>query len=230
MKLGIMQPYFFPYLGYYQLINFVDTFILYDDVNYIKRGWINRNYILLNGKKHLITLPLKQASQNKLINQIHLDDHNNKKILNTIFQAYSKAPYFDLIFSLIVHLFALETKNLASFLSETIKIIAEYLNISTDIKLSSHLTKDNALKGEEKILHICEVLGADHYVNAIGGIALYSRENFLNRNIKFSFVKTKTIRYAQFKNAFIPNLSMIDLLMFNPIEKIRHYLDELELI
>jgi hypothetical protein len=229
MKLGIMQPYFFPYIGYWQLLNYVDTYVVYDDVNYIKGGWINRNFILANGKKSLLTLQLKKASPNKLINEIEIGDNFNKK-LKTISQAYSKAPFFDSIFPIIESLFMSSESNLAFFLFESIKKISEYLEIETSILLSSSLQKDNSLSGQDKIVNICQKLEADTYVNAIGGQDLYSKNIFLENNIKLDFLKSNSIEYPQFNNEFIANLSMIDVLMFNSPSQIKEYLSRFELV
>jgi hypothetical protein len=229
MKLGIMQPYFFPYIGYWQLLNYVDTYVVYDDVNYIKGGWINRNFILANGNKTLLTLQLKKASPNKLINEIEIGDNFNKK-LKTISQAYSKAPFFDSIFPIIESLFMSSESNLAFFLFESIKKISEYLEIETSILLSSSLQKDNSLSGQDKIVNICQKLEADTYVNAIGGQDLYSKNIFLENNIKLDFLKSNSIEYPQFNNEFIANLSMIDVLMFNSPSQIKEYLSRFELV
>jgi hypothetical protein len=229
MKLGIMQPYFFPYIGYWQLLNYVDTYVVYDDVNYIKGGWINRNFILANGNKTLLTLQLKKASPNKLINEIEIGDNFNKK-LKTISQAYSKAPFFDSIFPIIESLFMSSESNLAFFLFESIKKISEYLEIKTSILLSSSLQKDDSLSGQDKIVNICQKLEADTYVNAIGGQDLYSKNIFLENNIKLDFLKSNSIEYPQFNNEFIANLSMIDVLMFNSPSQIKEYLSRFELV
>lgn len=229
MKLGIMQPYFFPYIGYWQLLNYVDTYVVYDDVNYIKGGWINRNFILANGNKTLLTLQLKKASPNKLINEIEIGDNFNKK-LKTISQAYSKAPFFDSIFPIIESLFMSSESNLAFFLFESIKKISEYLEIETSILLSSSLQKDDSLSGQDKIVNICQKLEADTYVNAIGGQDLYSKNIFLENNIKLDFLKSNSIEYPQFNNEFIANLSMIDVLMFNSPSQIKEYLSRFELV
>lgn len=123
MKLAIMQPYFLPYIGYFQLINAVDTFVLLDDVNYINKGWINRNQLLLNGKAHLFTLPLQKASQNKLINQLELSNETKwkDKLLKTIETAYKKAPQFHLVFPLISQILQYPESNLSLFIHHSIQ-------------------------------------------------------------------------------------------------------------
>jgi hypothetical protein len=224
-----MQPYLFPYIGYYQLLNCVETYIVYDDVNYIKSGWINRNYMLANGQKALFTLSLKKASPNKLINEIEIGN-NHKKLLKTIAQTYSKSPFYSDIFPLIEKLFTSNEKKLSFFLLKSLEIVIDYLNIKTNILLSSSLKKNTDLKGQDKVIDICQCLGADSYINAIGGMKLYSKEKFLKEGIDLSFLKTFDIYYQQYKNEFIKNLSMIDVLMFNSPEDIKKYLHMFELV
>ena len=232
MKLGIMQPYFFPYLGYWQLINAVDKYIIYDDVNFIKNGWINRNNILLNGRKHLITLPLEGASSFLLINQIRTSSKlkDKEKLLKTIEQAYKKSPYFEKVFSIIKNTIFYESEYISEALLYSIKTIVEYLDMNTEIILSSGLNKDNSLSSEEKIIHICKILNANSYYNAIGGQELYNKQNFEKNNIKLNFLEMNYCCYPQFKNDFIANLSIIDVLMFNSPALIKEMLNEFRII
>ena len=225
-----MQPYFLPYIGYFQLLKAVDKYVIYDDVNFIKRGWINRNSILLNGKSFLFTLTLLEASQNKLINEIYVSDESSK-LLKTINNAYKKAPYFSSVYSIIEKIFAFENKNLARYVGNSIIQIADYLGLDTEIVYSSDIReKDASLKAQDKILNICEVMGASQYFNAIGGRDLYSIDHFSNLNIKLNFIKTQPIEYKQFNNPFVPNLSILDVLMFNSVEQIGEMLGQYELI
>lgn len=231
MKLGIMQPYFFPYIGYWQLINAVDEYVVYDDVNYIKGGWINRNNILLNHAKHLITLPLEEASSFKLINEISITKNEvlKKKLIKTIQSAYLKAPYFKTIMSIIESLI-LDNSNIAKLNYNIILAVKEYLNIETEILLSSNIEKNNDLKAQDKVIHIAHILGASEYINAIGGQELYSKEEFAQNNIQLNFIKTNEIKYKQFNNEFVPNLSIIDVMMFDSPERIKEMLDDYELL
>lgn len=232
LKIGIMQPYFFPYLAYWQLINYVDKYIIYDDVNYIKNGWINRNYILLNNERYLLTLPLDKASHFLRINQIKFTSDFKKKesLIKTLIQAYKKAPYFLEIFPIVENMIMDKSMNLSFALTNSIYNICNYLDIKTEIVLSSSIEKNDDLKGEEKILHICELLGADAYINAIGGLNLYTAENFINKNISLKFLKMNDIVYTQFKNDFVSSLSIIDVLMFNSKDKVKSLLNEFVLV
>lgn len=217
MKIGIMQPYFFPYLGYWQLMNVVDKYVIYDDVNYIKGGWINRNRILSNGKPIYFNLGLIGASPNKLINDININMDNRmiNKNLKTIIGCYSKAPYFNDVFPLIKKIMEHRDINLANYLKFSIEIIAHYLNIDTKIICSSTIEKDNHKKGQDKVIDICKKLNADSYYNSFGGKELYSFDDFKQNNIQLIFLKANLPEYKQYKNEFIPGLSIIDILMFN---------------
>lgn len=226
MKLAIMQPYFFPYIGYFHLIYAVDNFVVYDDVNFINKGWINRNFILFNNDKKLLSLSLVKATQNKLINEISIfePEKSAEKILNLISISYKKAPFYKDVFPLLEEIMFYKEDNLSIFLQNNIKKICEYLDIHTKILVSSQIEKNNDLKGQEKILEICKKLNTDNYINPIGGVELYDKQNFQNNNIILNFIKTEGIAYPQFKNEFIANLSIIDVLMFNSKEKVHEML------
>ena len=220
MKLAIMQPYLFPYLGYFQLIHAVDVFVVFDDVNYINRGWINRNNILAKGEAQLFTMELKQASQNKLINEIGVGG-GNEKLIRTIQLSYSKAPYFQQAFSIIEDILNQKEMNLAQFLDYQLRAICAYFGLSPLWKTSSQLRKDKDLREQEKILAICEELEAKHYINLPGGKDLYDQKTFEARGIELSFIQSKPITYLQFNSEFIPQLSIIDVMMFNSPDAIK---------
>ncbi|WP_245395277.1 WbqC family protein [methane-oxidizing endosymbiont of Gigantopelta aegis] len=202
MRLAIMQPYFFPYIGYFQLIYAVDTFVVYDDVNYINRGWINRNNLLAKDKPELVTLQLMGASQNKLINEIHVG-HNRLKLLKNISQKYSKAPCFQRVFPVIEDIMCYQEDNLSLFLDYSLRAVCDYLSIHPKWMLSSYIEKDNALKGQNKILSICKSLHATHYINPPGGRHLYDHELFEEQGIKLSFIETECSPYKQFSGDFV---------------------------
>ena len=232
MKIGIMQPYFFPYVGYWQLINAVDKYVICDDVNYIKGGWINRNNILINDKAKLITVQIHKASRNKLINEIEIldDTVSGNKLPRTIEYSYKRAPFFKDVFPLIEDVLNQKEKNLAKFLEFSIKQVCRYLSIDTQITVSSHIKKNNKLRAHKRIIEICKILDASEYINAIGGQALYSHEDFFAHGIRLKFLKTGGIKYLQFNDEFIPNLSIIDLMMFNPKNVIADMLNDFVLI
>ncbi len=229
MKVGIMQPYFLPYIGYFQLINAVDKFVIYDDVNYIKGGWINRNNILIGGSKKLFTIKLKGASQNKLINEIEIGD-DFRKFMKTIHMNYSKAPYYFTVIELMNTIISFKSISLSEFIENSIKEINSYLQISTSVSRSSKLTKNTLLKGQEKVIDICKVLEADTYINSIGGQGIYDFKEFASNGIMLKFLKSEKVAYPQFQHDFIENLSMLDVLMFNSVGKIKDMLDNYKLI
>ena len=232
MKVCVMQPYLFPYLGYWQMITAVDTFVVFDDVNYINKGWINRNNILVNGQAWMFTLPLDKASQNKLINEIELgsDPKAKEKILRTIQMSYKKAPFYNNVYPLVEKVFLNPQKNLALFLKDQFEAVFDFLDVRTKIILSSDVEKDNSLKGQDKILEICRRLDCDTYINAIGGQELYSYDAFASRNMQLRFIKMKPVEYAQYKQPFVPNLSFIDVMMFNDKARIKDLLLQYDLI
>ncbi|MCP2037671.1 WbqC family protein [Chryseobacterium sp. HSC-36S06] len=233
MKLAVMQPYIFPYIGYFQMIHTVDVFVFYDDVNYIKQGWINRNRILVNATDVLFTIPLKDASSFKMIKdtEINKDGTGYKKILKTIEQSYKKAPYYETIFPLVENVFNRTHDSIADFAFESIKEVNAYLGISTILeRSSSNYAESKRLDRAERLIEICKRTSATEYINAIGGMELYSKEHFASKGIDLKFIKSKPIEYEQFNNNFVPWLSIIDVLMFNSVEEIHDMLNCYELI
>jgi hypothetical protein len=229
MKLAVMQPYLFPYLGYFQLLYAVDTFVIYDDVNYINKGYINRNAILVNGQGHQFTLEILGASQNKHINELQVG-HSAERLLKTIMHAYRRAPYFKQVFALLELILLNPETNLALFIGNSLDKIKAYLGLTTRLFYSSALDKNNLLCGQDKILDICACLKAETYINAIGGRALYNPHEFNKSNIKLFFIKSTFGSYKQFDNVFVPNLSIIDVLMFNDQAAVLAMLQQYELL
>ncbi len=219
-----MQPYLFPYIGYWQLINAADTFVIYDDVNYIKKGYINRNAILEGDKAKLFTLELLGASQNRLINEIEVGN-NAKRLLRTIAQNYKRAPYFETVFPMIEKILIHEEKNLAKYLENSLLDITDYLGIKTKIIFSSSIEKDNSLRAEAKVIDICKSVGATDYINAIGGQDLYDKESFMDHGLGLEFIKSDLDVYKQFDGDFVSHLSIIDIMMFNAKETIAAMLE-----
>lgn len=233
MKVAIMQPYFFPYIGYFQLINAVDTFVFYDDVNFIKKGWVNRNKILSNNKVYLFTIPLVGASQNKKINEIDVlvSLKWKDKFLKNIKESYSKAPYFESTFELITGVFNGKFETISDLAVLSILHISEYLELPTMFSRSSlDFPESKELKGAERLLEICKTSNADTYINPIGGQELYDKEKFINDGVELYFLKSKEIQYKQFNNEFLPWLSIIDVLMFNSKEEIKTFLNNFNLL
>ena len=229
MKLGVMQPYFMPYLGYYQLIKAVDLYVVFDDVNYIKRGWSAQNNILINGQKYLFHIDVQNGSQNSLYcDVIIIDDF--VRLRKTIEMNYKRAPYFVQTVGVLDSIFSYFDKRFNYFVLHSFQQVLSYLGINTQLVLSSTIQNDRELKGKDKILDICRILNADVYINAIGGQELYDKEDFKKEGIELRFLRPQLMTYPQFSKEFVPSLSMIDVMMFNSVEEIVKMLDNYELI
>ena len=233
MKVAIMQPYIFPYIGYFQLIQAVDKFIFYDDVNFIKKGWINRNQILINNQAHLITIPLNKASQNILIKDtlISYEEKWAKKLLNNLEHNYKKAPYFNDAYSLIKQILEKNFNTISDFAINSIIEVSNYLEINTNFELSSEKYMDSIyLKKELRLIGICKKNNATDYINPIGGKEIYTKQDFMNKGLKLKFIEPQINEYTQFNSEFVGGLSIIDVLMFNSKEEIIVMLNEFDLV
>ena len=228
-----MQPYFLPYVGYFHLINSVDEFVIYDNIQYTKKGWINRNRILVNGNDKILTLPLKKDSDYLDVKDRFLADSWDKeklKMLNQIKAAYRKAPYYDKVLPIISSIFELPNTNLFEFILGSLHLLNSYLRIDTKITISSNVNIDHTLKGRDKVVAICKKLNSSTYINAIGGQELYDVQDFKNEGLDLMFIKSPPLNYKQYNNEFIPWLSILDVLMFNKRQDITDYLNEYTLI
>lgn len=228
MKLGIMQPYFLPYIGYWQLMAHVDVFVVYDNIQYTKKGWINRNRYLCNGEDKYFSLPLKKDSDFLNVDERYISDSFDvEKLKNQIKTSYAKAPYFEETYKVFERILAYQNRNLFDFLFNSIKQIKDYLHIETQLVVSSSLDIDFSLKGKDKVQAICKVLSAEQYVNPIGGLELYDKNEFKANGIELSFLKSdlEKIAYKQFDNQFIQALSILDVLMFNSVDEVKRILE-----
>lgn len=211
-----MQPYFMPYIGYFQLIAAVDKFIIYDNIQYTKKGWINRNRMLQNSKHSIFSLPLKNGSASLDVCERELAvDFNRSKLLNQFKGAYQSAPYFEQTLLLIEQILQYEDTNLFRFLHHSIVKTCKYLAIDTEIKISSEIAIDHALKSQEKVIALCQAIGATTYINAIGGMEIYNRDVFQAQGFEIKFIRSQPFEYKQFGAPFLPWLSIVDALMFN---------------
>jgi len=233
MKIAIMQPYFLPYIGYFQLVNAVDEFVVYDNIEYTKKGWINRNRILVNGTERYISLPLKKASDFFDVRDRYLADswiQERGRLLNRIYAVYKKAPCFKIVYPLIEKIILHEDKNLFRFIINSLYIVNSYLQIYTPMTISSTLNINHELKAQKKVIQICKTMNAKNYINPIGGLSLYKNKDFLEEGLSLFFINSNNIVYQQYDNDFVPNLSIIDVMMFNDVESIKIMLDEYKLI
>lgn len=231
MTIAIMQPYLFPYIGYFQLLDAVDKFIIYDDVNFIKKGWINRNYILINGQPSLFTIPLKNGSQNELISNVVISYNTawQNKLLKTLEFSYKKAPFYDIVYPLITRIILSDNDFIKDLAYRSLVEISQYLGINTEIIPSSTIYDNRELKGQDRILDICLQNQANTYINPNGGKSLYEESFFKQKEINLFFHQSNPIAYKQFSHDFVPWLSIIDVLMFNPVDAIKRMLDDYQL-
>lgn len=222
-----MQPYFFPYIGYFQLMNAVDEFVVYDNIQFSKKGWINRNRILVNGTDSYISLPLKKDSDYLDVVQRYLSDdwkNERKKMLNRITESYRKAPCYKAVMPLIETILMHEETNLFRFIYHSLEQLKVYMEINTRFIISSTVPVDHQLKSEDKVLAICKARSAATYINPIGGVELYNKDRFFHEGVTLQFLKADNIQYQQFSNTFVPFLSIVDVLMFNTVDKVKEYL------
>ncbi|AWW49189.1 WbqC family protein [Polynucleobacter paneuropaeus] len=227
MKICVMQPYFLPYLGYWQLLNYVDKFIIFDDVNYIKKGYINRNKMLLKNGLYQFTLSIDGASQNKKICELKLlGDH--EKILKTISQGYKDALNFETIYPFMEDIFSFRSPCLVDFIEHSIKKICDLLSIKVEILKSSKIILNES--GANKIIPLCKLHSANVYVNPVGGMELYKKDDFLAHNIDLRFIKLIPLEYDQLNTPFHPNLSIVDFLFNVPKANWGRHLEGYEII
>jgi hypothetical protein len=236
MKIAIMQPYIFPYLGYFQLIASVDKFIIYDDVNFIKQGWINRNNILLNGDRHLFSIPVENLTSYKKINDTRIPsrlyDNWLGKFGKTLSAAYKKAPFFPTVHPLVTEVLekGRTSENISALCNLGIRMVCGYLGMDTDIADSSAVYGNDHLHSYERVIDICKKESADTYINAIGGRELYSKEIFRAQGLDLFFLESPAVTYRQFDQPFVPFLSIIDTLMFNSKDDISQYIKSFNLV
>lgn len=231
MTLGIMQPYFLPYIGYWQLLAMVDRFVVYDNIQYTKKGWINRNRFLRDGTDAYFTVPLKKASDYLNVSERELaDDFDRDKLLRSLAGSYRRAPHFDTVFPVVERIVQAPMLNLFAYLQNSLTEMAGFLEIRTPMVVSSTIDIDHALHSEDKVLALCRAMGADRYLNPIGGQALYSQAAFAAHSIRLEFLRTRPIEYSQGSGVFVPNLSIVDVLMFNSKETVRTMLSEADVI
>ena len=232
VKIGIMQPYFFPYIGYFQLLNMVDRYVVFDNACFANNKWGFRNRILINGAPGFFRIKTLKTSQFKQFNEIEVAGGIEEKESNirSLECAYGKAPHFSEVMSVLAPFLTADYDNLSEYNVASNKLICDYLGIKTEILLYSELGCDENLKKQYRIFDVCRVLGGDEYINAIGGTELYDFEEFRENGIELAFLKTDDFTYPQFGGEFVPNLSIIDVMMFNSVPEIRDMLNRYTLI
>jgi WbqC-like protein family len=232
MTIAVMQPYIFPYLGYFHLMEAVDEFVQFDDVQFIARGWINRNQLLVNGAPHVFTIPTKKAPQKTSINKIELSDFEKfrEKFRRTLEMSYRHAPYFSETMPIVDEVLEGQPRLVVELVERGLAVLKSRLGLRARIRRSSEFAIDPELAGTERILQICDKLNARTYVNAIGGRELYDSNDFASRGIALQFVDSQFREYPQGSNRpFIPHLSILDVLMFNGIQGTKPLLADFQL-
>ncbi|MGF2733408.1 WbqC family protein [Marinobacter sp. DUT-1] len=228
MKLAVMQPYLFPYIGYFHLIYAADLFLIYDDVAYKKRGFVNRNNVLAPSGVTRFTVPVPGASQNKLFSELEFSEDVDK-VLKTIEHSYSRAPYFENIFPIVRETLKFPDRSIASVCKKSFEEIFSYLDIEKNIKKTSEIDYGRSVNARDRLIALCQHFGADSYINAPGGRNLYSKQDFLEKGIDLKFVDSLPVEYYQGGVEFVPNLSIIDVLMNCSPEEVKSFLRRYEL-
>ena len=215
---AIMQPYFLPYIGYYQLIAAADLFVVYDTIKYTKSGWINRNRLLRNGEPAVFTLPLRHGADHLDICERELaPTFRADTLLNQVRGAYRRAPYYEPTVHLLEEMLRTDEVNLFGFLERSLATVCRYLGIPTETRRSSEVELETGLHAQDRVIAICRATGAAVYINPPGGVELYSAFAFAAQNIALRFLAPELAEYPQFGGPFVPRLSILDVLMFNPL-------------
>jgi len=233
MAVAIMQPYFFPYLGYFQLVQAVDHFVFYDDVMFIKKGWINRNRILMQGNEFLFTIPLEKQSQNKTIREstVSWGKEFPNKFMNQLDSAYKKAPNYAEVRGLVEQVLNRKFESLADLASESVQATWAYLGLEKKFYQSSQLSVSEDFGRAERLIEITKSLGESSYINAVNGQELYEKGFFKENGIDLHFLKPNLNPYLQGSTKeFVNGLSMIDVLMWNNKEEVVQLVEDSQLI
>lgn len=232
--IAMMQPYLFPYLGYFQLINVSDVFVLGDDLQYEKGSWMNRNRILGDGQPKLITFPLKKGHQYDRINQRWLSDDFDQQaqtLLRKIEHAYAKAPRRDQVMPLLREILEYPERNLALFTEHSLRRLCQYMGITTPIFRGSDLCLPPVMDKQDRVIQIARRMDGELYLNPIGGIDLYCPARFRAEGLLLRFLRMDDdLSYPQLNHPFVPALSIIDVLMFNDRETLKDMLNRFGVI
>jgi hypothetical protein len=230
--IAVMQPYLFPYLGYFQLIAAADVFVLGDDLQYVRSGWVNRNRILHNDEARLITFPLKKDRFQLQINQRQLCDHFSdeaERLIRLIAESYQQAPYFAQVMPLVERLIHFPQQNISLYAEHAIREMCAYLHIVTPIMRSSDLILGSPADKQERIIRIAHTFEATTFITPEGGSVVYDRDHFARNRLLVRFFRMNPVEYRQFRQPFVANLSIIDVLMFNCVEQVQQMLTQYRL-
>lgn len=213
MKIAIMQPYLFPYIGYFQLIHSVDKFVFYDDVAYIKQGWVNRNCLCVGGERRYFTLPVTGVRTNTLISEVNVVPGSGRKVLRSIKEHYRKAPYFDSFFPVVEKILGMDATGISAINCASVVSCMEYIGLNRPVVLSSETYPESRGIGRvERLFSILKREGASVYVNAPGGRELYDPVDFKKSGFDLYFIEPSFMEYSR-PSPFLGGLSIIDVLM-----------------
>lgn len=232
MRLAIMQPYLFPYLGYFQLVRACDTFVFYDDVAFIKQGWVNRNRLLTSQGPQFFTVPVHNISSFVSIRDTQVSDRPagwRDKLRKTFEQAYRKAPHFASVWQWAEPILGSPEPSMGALARQSVRAVADYLGLAPRWVESSSIYGNSDLKAQARVLDICRREGCDRYVNMAGGSELYDHASFVEAGFQLEFLVASLPPYTQYKGDFVPGLSILDVLFFNSPDAVRQMLTHFEL-
>ena len=230
-----MQPYFFPYLGYFAIMHYVDKWIVFDEAQYIYHGWINRNRILNYNKDwQYVTAPIQKHSRDIKIKDVVLANHIQwrDKLLAQLQQYRKRAPYFSSVIEVVREAVNVQEESLSALNTHVLRAICGYLGISVTIEVFSKRNWDigEVQEADEWALRISESLGAKQYVNPPNGKMFFDEAKWSKSEIELRFLKIRELEYSQKNAAFIPNLSVIDVMMFLEPAHIREAMERYDFI
>lgn len=235
MKLAIMQPYLFPYIGYFQLINYVDKWIVFDDTQYISKGWVNRNRILhpdIQKEWQYFTIPLKKHSRDSRIKDISINEQIDwrQELLGKLSSYKRKAPHYSETMEFVYECIEYKNESLSEWLIHSLKTTCEYLQIVFDYSVFSpdDINTEKVRHAGQWALEIADAVGAKEYINPHGGYSIFIEDEFIERGIELRFLKPGLTPYVQRRGCFTSGLSIIDIMMWNDRGTIHEMLSDFD--
>jgi hypothetical protein len=235
MKLAIMQPYFFPYLGYFGLIKHSDRFIIFEIVQFMRHGWIERNRILKVGEGwQYIRAPLAKHSQKTAIKEVRINNNElwQNKILQQLVHYKHRSPYYKEVIGFLENALSFKTDSITELNAHLLAETCKYIGISfcREIFSEMNIAIEKASAADEWAINICKALAADTYINPPGGMDIFDRGKYVRANINLQFLKVNLKPYKQWGGTFEKALSIIDVMMFNKPEEIQAMLDDYQIL
>ena len=220
----ISQPYFFPWIGMFEQINFADTYVHYDDVQYSKGHFQDRVQIKTNDGSKWLTVQKKEVRLGKKINEIRLEDKKNwrKSQLEFLKQVYKKAPFCSETINLVEEVYSSNYNSLADISIASIETVLDYLEIknnkiikSSDLSIDGHST--------ERVLSICKHFNSNRYITGMGALNYFNFNLFEKENIRVEFIDYAKTPYTQLHGDFNPYVSILDLIANTGKEGINYF-------